>query len=97
MCLIFIGTWGNGCVVMAVVDTWLWFDFKILCTMFDLCSFVDFQLDFIERHWTFIERRWTFIERRSYIALLYMTSQSALHLHVYMYYVYFTYNTQYFN
>ena len=33
----------------------------------------------------------------SYIALLYMTSQSALHLHVYMYYVYFTYNTQFFN
>ena len=33
----------------------------------------------------------------SYIALLYMTSQNALHLHVYMHYVYFTYSTQYFN
>ena len=32
----------------------------------------------------------------SYIALLYMTSQSDLHLHVYMYYVYFAYSTQFF-
>ena len=39
-------------------------------------------------------RKHVIIISNSYIALLCM-SQSALHLHVYIYYVYFTYSTQY--
>ena len=33
-----------------------------------------------------------YFDFNSYIVLLYMTSQSTLRLHVYMYYVYFTYS-----